>query len=441
MMDNPPFPPVPSRPSMPPSPIQPSMKRVIPLLSGSVFLSVFHSRFLVVALEKDISLEEARWGLLTFWIASGVLFVPMGWLADTVGRKRVFLLGMAVFPAGLIVEAVASDWKMLIVAGLISSVGNAAAIPVGMAILLAAVPAQRRSTAVGGYYTMFGVVTIVSSFVIAWVDEINWNWMIPIYVLIGATTIGFGKDQLVEVTGEGSHETSVDVGVLSSPPEGDVPPVVPNVRKLWTRNMVLSNCAGLAWVSAIGFISFAVSVYLINSWAKGLNTERAVFILAAVVIGLLALPLVVGRFADKWGHRLPMLVVAIYLLMFSLASVSLADGRTMPSILWFGNTAAFFLNVGIASTIFEGAAVNSLPIERLGIGVAIHRFFRYLGTIISTWTSLFVIWAVGSPLEEQRWLFGLGALCVVGAIALASGIDTRPGVHPPADTKGTAAIE
>lgn len=420
----------------PSSPIQ-----VILLLSGSVFLSVFHSRFLVVALEKDISLEEARWGLLTFLIASGVLLVPMGWLADHVGRKRVFLVGMAVFPVGLIIEALASDWKLLIVAGLISSVGNAAVIPVGMAILLAAVPAQRRSTAVGGYYTMFGVVTIVSSFVIAWADEFNWNWMIPIYVLIGATTIWLGKTRLVEGTGTGGHKASVSMEDLSRYSEQEIPPNVPSLGKLWTRNMILSNCAGLAWISAMGFISFAVSVYLIHPLARGFSTERAVFILVGIVIGLLALPLMAGRFADKRGHRLPIIVVVTFLLAFSLVSISLTDGRNMQSIVWFGNMALFFLNVGIASTVFEGAAVKSVPTERLGIGVAIHRFFRYLGTIFSTWTSLFVIWAVGSPLEEQRWLFGLGVLCAVGAIALASGIDTRSGVHRSADTKGPAVVE
>ncbi|WP_419848521.1 MFS transporter [Candidatus Poriferisocius sp.] len=422
--------------SPPSSPVQ-----VILLLSGSVFLSVFHSRFLVVALEKDISLEEARWGLLTFWIASGVLLVPMGWLADHVGRKRVFLIGMAVFPVGLIVEALSSNWKILIVAGLISAVGNSAAIPVGMAMLLAAVPARRRSTAVGGYYTMFGVVTIVSASVIAWADKINWNLMIPVYVLIGAITIWLGRNRLVEATDGDDHETSLRVGNLPISSKQIIPQMTPSLRKLWTKNMVLANCCEFAWVSAMGFISFAVSLYLIHAFSRGLSIERAVFLLASIPIGVIALPLLVGRFADKKGHRGLILVAVTFLVVFSLLSALLTDGRYIPSILWFGYMIAFIINIGVASTVIEGAAVRSLPMERLGVGVAIHSFFSYLGSIVSIYTSIFVLWVVSDYQEEQRWLFGLGALCAVGAIALASGIDTRTGVRQPADKMDSATTD
>lgn len=430
-----------SLPSLPPPSSPSSPAQVILLLSGSVFLAVFHSRFLVVALEKDISLEEARWGLLAFWIASGVLLVPMGWLADHVGRKRVFLVGMTVFPAGLIVEALASDWKMLVVAGLISAVGNSAAIPVGMAMLLAAAPARRRSTAVGGYYTMFGVVTIASAFVIAWADEINWNLMIPVYVLIGVITIWLGNTLLVDAPNDDGNESSERTGDSSSCSERDICTSTSGEQKLWTKNMVLANITGFAFVSAMGFTSFAVSLYLINAFATGLSAERAVSILAGVVIGVILLPFLAGRFADKRGHRLLVLAVVIFLAVFSLMSVVLTDGRNIPSILWFGNMIAFIISTGVAPTVIEGAAIQSLPVERLGVGVAIHRFFRYLGSIVSIYTSIFVLWVVSDYQEEQRWLFGLGALCAVGAIALASRIDTRPRVRPPTEKMDPATTD
>ena len=442
-MDNPSIPPPPLPPSLPNSysPVgQPSMLRMILLLSGSAFLTVFHTTSFLVALENDVSFDEARWGIFAFHLASGVFLVPMGLLADQVGRKRLFLFGVTVFVVGLTAEAVASDWKILIAAGIVSAIGNAAVIPSGVALLLMTVPAHRRSTAIGGYYSMYGVVFIVSAAILGGVDQVNRNWMIPIYILIGLVTIWWGQDELVESSGVVKQNDQNAYSNLSIHQEYTNEYVVSSSNVLMNQNLLLASCVGMAYLAGVGVSIFGLSKYFDDIWTDNLNAVRIAFVLASVVVGTLLLPYWAGKFADRKGHRVLMIVVVAYLLVFCLGSLLLAEGRDLPIVLWFGSVVLLISSRGIASAVIEGAAVQLLPIRRLAVGAAIFHFALFLGTVISTYTFIFVNWTTSGYLEEQRWLFGLGTVFAAGALA-ASWIGIRPSRRPASGEESIATID
>ena len=426
---------------LPSPPKRRSLLRLILLLSGSVFLSVFHGRFILVVLENDINFEEARWGLVAHWIASGVLFVPMGWLADRVGRKRTFLIGMPVFAGGLTGIALVSGWKLLTLMGVISSIGNAAVTTAGLALLLAAVPVQRRSTAVGGFYAMFVVVALASAMTIGGMDDVDLKWMIPLYIAVGVVTILWGRRELVESgqldgAEEKSHQSDVSVLIESASTSR-----TPTSESFWSRNMLLANFSGFAFVGGIGLNALANSLYRDNIWIDDLSVGRVLTLLLVGVIGSFALPCLAGKLADRKGHREMIMISATFLLIHSLISAIVTNGRDIVLVTWVGSVVLFVLGFGVGFAIIEGAAVKTLPLSRLGTGVGFHHFLRYLGSTVTICLYVLVDWKVSGNILEQRWMFGLGAIFAAGAIALALGIDTRPASRLNGQDEGSTEVK
>lgn len=107
-----------------------------------------------LALELGVSPSTAGWvpgGYLA--TVTALLFVS-GRIADRIGRKQVYLAGAALFGLGALGAAVAPTFAQLIAARVLQGVGAAGAMATGPAILVDAVPLERRGRALGTSATL-----------------------------------------------------------------------------------------------------------------------------------------------------------------------------------------------------------------------------------------------------------------------------------------------
>ncbi|MPY94406.1 MAG: MFS transporter [Acidimicrobiia bacterium] len=94
------------------------------------------------------SLSTVSWVASIFFIGLASLLLVSGRLADRVGRRRVFRVGLGVFAVGAALSAVAPTVGALIAARFVASVGGALVIPSSLAVVLPEFPRERHFTAI-----------------------------------------------------------------------------------------------------------------------------------------------------------------------------------------------------------------------------------------------------------------------------------------------------
>lgn len=134
-----------------------STSRSLPLLlacGGSflAFLDVTITNLAVPALAGDfggVDLTSLSWVVTLYTILFAALLAPAGRLADVLGRRRLFAVGVAVFTVASLLVALAPTFGLLLVARGAQAVGAAALMPASLAFVLADTPVARRASAIG----------------------------------------------------------------------------------------------------------------------------------------------------------------------------------------------------------------------------------------------------------------------------------------------------
>lgn len=103
------------------------------------------------SIRDDFEVSDATLG----WVISGYnitvasLLMVAGRYADSIGRKKLFLPGVAIFMLGSMLSGLAPSAGMLIAARVVQGVGGAIISPTAIAVVLPAFPAHKRSTVIG----------------------------------------------------------------------------------------------------------------------------------------------------------------------------------------------------------------------------------------------------------------------------------------------------
>jgi EmrB/QacA subfamily drug resistance transporter len=128
----------------------PSYWAVVLTASGANFLAMLDSTvtmLAVPALQRDFpaaSLPELSWVVSAYAVLFAALLAPCGRLADTLGRKRILLGGVALFTVASLLCALAPTVPLLVAARAVQGVGAAVMVPASLSVLLLDTPAERR---------------------------------------------------------------------------------------------------------------------------------------------------------------------------------------------------------------------------------------------------------------------------------------------------------
>src|ERR1700692_2242926 len=177
------------------------------IVSVALFMVVLDNLVVSVALRtthRDLgaSIQSLEWTVNAYVLAYSVLLLTGAALGDRFGRKRLFLVGMAVFTAASAAAALAPTTGLLVAARALQGSGAAIVTPLTLTLLAEAFPAQRRGMAIGVWSGISGIAVAIGPLVGgAVVQAISWHWIFWINVPIGLVMIPLAVRQLSESRG------------------------------------------------------------------------------------------------------------------------------------------------------------------------------------------------------------------------------------------------
>lgn len=363
---------------------------------------------------------DLSWVLNAYTVVYAAMLIPSGGLADTHGRKKVFLVGVALFLAASVACGLATSVEWLIVARILQAMGAALLTPASLSLVLAAFPANKRAVAVSLWGAVGGLAAAVGpsigSFVIA---SLGWQWAFYLNVPLGLFSIWRGATLLRESSQSATRRPLDLIGMsLLILGIGALALSIVQVESPeWSRHELLAT-AGIGLASIVGFVVWArVASAPLVDLALFNNTTYRYINLATFVFGIafsmmffafffymnaiwnypLALaglamapgPLMVipaaalsGRMASRHGHR-PVLLAGCLIYAASGAWFLLVPG-TEPAYLthWLPGMLLSGIGVGMVMPSQSGAAVSHLPYNHYAVGGAVNHAIQQIGSVM-----------------------------------------------------------
>ena len=171
-------------------------------------LATMDSTVAIVALPKiqnELSLSDAgrSWVITAYVLTFGGLMLLGGRLGDTIGRKRTFIVGVALFTISSVLCAVAWDEATLVIARLSQGVGSAIASPTGLALVATTFPkGPARNAATAVFAAMTAIGSVMGLVVGGALTEWSWRLAFLVNVPIGLVMIYLARTALRETNRE-----------------------------------------------------------------------------------------------------------------------------------------------------------------------------------------------------------------------------------------------
>lgn len=396
------------------SPVQANSTWTVVLASVAVFLIALEITIISVALPEieaafpASSRTTLSWIFTAYNVGVASLMLIAGWLAERHGRKRVFLIGMAVFTVGSVVSGVAPHVSLLISGRVVQAVGGALLLPASLALILHGVAAEKRDASIGVWGAMAGLAAAVGPTLGALlVDAAGWRWVFLVNVPIAVVALGFGPRVLQESSNPDA-KTGVDVigpplgaagvallvfAIVAAGARGVLAPVVliaagaallllaVFVVRTRTHSSPLFPPA-LAAVptyrsGALGTLVFGAGfagwlvlapTFLVEVW--GYSIVEAGFAIAPAPVAMASTAGPAGTLCAKHGYRLVITigamisVAAVVLWLVSVDEASDYASTFLPGAILLG------VGVGIGFPMLTAASMHDVPPSRYAVGAA-----------------------------------------------------------------------
>jgi EmrB/QacA subfamily drug resistance transporter len=206
--------------------------------------------------DLGFSSSSLAWVVNAYLIAFGGLLLLAGRLGDILGRKDVFMVGLAVFTLASLLCGLAGSQELLVAARFIQGVGGAMTSAVVLGMIFTMFPEPREQAKAIGVYAFVasagGSIGLVAGGLLT--QSINWHWIFFINIPIGIATavlatrlierdkgIGFGDG--ADVPGAVLITSSLMLGVYTI--------VKPAAEDGWTASQTLAlGAASLVLLAA-----------------------------------------------------------------------------------------------------------------------------------------------------------------------------------------------
>jgi EmrB/QacA subfamily drug resistance transporter len=410
---------------------------------------------------------DLSWVLNAYTVVYAAMLIPAGGLADTHGRKRVFLFGVALFLAASAACGAAGSIGWLIAARVLQAVGAALLTPASLSIVLAAFAQDKRAVmvslwgAVGGFAAAVG--PSLGSFI---VQHFGWPWAFFINLPVGAVSLWFGARLLPEsarattrrqVDGVGMALLIVAVAAvaltiveLESPTWSGAELAAsagvgaaafaafiawaraarePLVDLGLFRNRTYSavNLATLSFGIAFALMFFTFFFYMSQVWHY--SQARAGLAIAPGPLMVIPVATIVGRLAGRRGHR-PFLVGGSLLYALAGPWFLLVPGDEPSYLLhWLPGLFLSGASVGMVMPSLSGAAVSRLPVAHYAVGSAVNQATRQIGAVIGVALTVLLLGHGVLQRSDFSAVYGLHiGLALLTALACCW-VDTRPAKH------------
>ena len=170
-------------------------------LAFALFMIMLDNTVVNVALpsiQRDlgIGLSELEWTVNAYALTFAVLMLTGGKLADFFGRRRIFLLGLAIFTLSSLVCGLATTGGTLIGARMVQGLGAALMLPATLSIISATFPPHQRGTAIGIWAGVSAMALAIGPLIGGLLTEhVDWSWIFFVNVPIGVLGLVVGPSR------------------------------------------------------------------------------------------------------------------------------------------------------------------------------------------------------------------------------------------------------
>ena len=454
----------------------------------SFFTQVMSMSMVFVALSSiaddfGVTLREVSWVVIAQALTISALMMPMGRLADIVGRKRIHLFGLLVYCVGALTIVFAPTFGALIIARVVMATGNAMGQSVGTAMVVSVFPPAERGRAIGAQTTAVSIGgasgPIVGGLVLQWLP---WEALFLLILIPASIALVWGylilDDARLNQPKRGESPFDYAGALLSAAAIALLVLTINNPLALgWTSPPMLASLAAVVLLFAgftrrelstrapmlelrlfnnavftmavlarlFGFMSMTVSRFLIPIYLISLREmEEAA---AGGLIFLTSLGMGVaaqgsGRLSDRFGTR-PFAVAGFAVLLLVTLPMALFDGST-PIVA----VALLLLGSGIAMGMWNvpnnSAILGSVHPSRLGVVGALTNLTRNAGNVTGQAMAAGVVAGVMAaggfdlPLSEiagtpgaassfiDGWRFAYALAVALAILGLVLAVRTKP---------------
>ena len=168
---------------------------IVGVISIATFMVVLDTSIANVALvhiagSLSASVDEASWVVTTFLIANAIIIPVSGWLADVIGRRRYYMISVALFTTASFLCGIAPSLGFLIAARILQGIGGGGLAPVEQSMLADTFPPEKRGLAIAAYGIVVIVGPIAGPTLGGWItDNYSWHWVFLINIPFGMLSL------------------------------------------------------------------------------------------------------------------------------------------------------------------------------------------------------------------------------------------------------------
>ncbi|MEU4694833.1 MFS transporter [Actinoplanes sp. NPDC023714] len=428
----------------------------IPTFMVSLDNLVVSTALPVIRTELNASITDLQWFVNAYTLPFAAFLLTAAALGDRIGRRRMFLVGIAIFTLASAGAALSAEPWQLTATRALQGLGGAAIAPLSLTLLAQAVPDRLRTMAVGiwGGITGLGVALgpVIGGAV---VDGLTWNWIFWVNVPIGVVAVVLALTVLDESRGGARRLDPLGLVLSASGMLLLIWGVVDGPERGWTTGRVpVMLGAGVALIAGFLFWqsrnrtpmlplslfrSRGFSLVNVVTLTFSAGAFGAVFLLAQffqVVQGLsplesglrtlpwTAAPMVVAPLAGIFGARVGVRNLIVAGQVFLAAGILWIGLATTTDVTYGKLVVAFALagvGMGLTFAPISTMTLASVSEQQRGVASGTNNTIREFGVAAGVAALSSVFSTHGGFTSHQDFVDGLVPAVLTGAAIIAVG--------------------
>ncbi len=356
----------------------------------------------------NASLSDLQWVIDAYALTLAAFLLTAGSIADLIGRRRVFAIGVMVFTVGSLLCGTATSSLFLTLARGLQGVGGAIMFATSLALLAQAFRGRERGIAFGAFGAVTGIAVAVGPVLGGAITSgLSWRWIFFVNIPIGVAALIVTLIRIDESRDPNAHRPDW-LGFLTF--SAGLAALV--------FGMIRSNVDGWGSTTVISSL-VAAGVFLAAFVVVELVQRQPMFDLK-----LLRVPTFDGGLAAAWGISASLFALLTYLVLYLQDTLGLSALQT--GVRFLPLTGAIFLTAGVAGRLTAGVPIRWLigpGFVLIGVGLLLMRGL----TASSQWTHLLpgmIIAGVGAGLVNVPLASTAVGVVDPSRAGMASGINS-----------------
>lgn len=429
------------------------------VLFAQIDTSVVNLAVKTISADLRAGVSEMQWVIDSYNLVYASLLLTAGTLGDLYGRRKIFVLGIALFIAGTLICAIAPNAAILIFGRIVSGLGAAFEVSMSLVLLTLAYPDRKdRAHALGVWASCNALAFIIGPMLGGWlVDTIGWRSIFYVILPVCAAAIVLTYVAIKESAEPKGRQLDLPGQVLAviglsafafaaieAPHWGWTSPLIlaiagtaataliffvwiearttgPLLPLKFLRQRVFSATLAVAGLMTFGMYALLFIMPLYFQVTRGATPLMAGLELLPLPVSFFVFSQFVGHLTNRLGPRIIMTAGMTFMGVGAMALAFIGESTNLLLV----ELALSIVGVGLGlnTAPVNGVAVAALPPERSGTASGVLNTARMVGATlgIAILGAIFAIHAGQNVSAASGFMAGLRAALIGSGIAELTG--------------------